>query len=294
MSIPQPVPVSWKDFGKAANDLLGRDYYFQGSSLEVKTKTPSNVAFKVAGSRDAKSDAIAADLEAKWTDKKHGLTVTQAWTTSNILRNLVEVEDQIAKGVKFDLSTSLSPEKGTKTAVLNAALKQPGFHTRASLDVFRGPTFTADAVVGRDNLFLGAEAAYNVTEGNVSRYATAIGYLSHDYSITVHALNNLNTYHASYHQRISDSTEAGAKAVYDTKATHGGVALEVGAKTVLDQSSYLKAKINNTGVLALAYSQALRPGVRATFGLAVDTQKLNDVSPSGPAHKVGVHFVFDS
>jgi voltage-dependent anion channel protein 2 len=56
--------------------------------------------------------------------------------------------------------------------------------------------------------------------------------------------------------------------------------------SVLDQSSYLKAKINNTGVLALAYSQALRPGVRATFGLAVDTQKLNDVSPSGPAHKV--------
>jgi hypothetical protein len=48
----------------------------------------------------------------------------------------------------------------------------------------------------------------------------------------------------------------------------------------------VKAKINNAGILALAYTQALRPGVKASFGLALDTQKLNEVSPTGPAHKV--------
>jgi voltage-dependent anion channel protein 2 len=42
------------------------------------------------------------------------------------------------------------------------------------------------------------------------------------------------------------------------------------------------------------YTQALRPGVKATFGLALDTQKLNEISPSGPAHKVGASFVFES
>ena len=36
----------------------------------------------------------------------------------------------------------------------------------------------------------------------------------------------------------------------------------------------------------VGYTQALRPGVKASFGLAVDTQKLNDVAPTGPAHKV--------
>ena len=29
-----------------------------------------------------------------------------------------------------------------------------------------------------------------------------------------------------------------------------------------------------------------RPGVKASFGLALDTQKLNDTSPTGAAHKV--------
>ena len=43
----------------------------------------------------------------------------------------------------------------------------------------------------------------------------------------------------------------------------------------------------------VGYTQALRPGVKASFGLALDTQRLNEVTPSGPAHKIGAHFVFE-
>ncbi|CAA7265468.1 unnamed protein product [Cyclocybe aegerita] len=294
MSLPQPVPPSWKDLGKSSNDLLGKDYHFQGASLEVKTQTPSAVAFKVQGTRDSKSELIAGDIEGKWTDKVHGLTLTQTWTTANILKNQIEVENLLAKGLKLDLATSLSPEKGAKTAVVNTVYKQSGLHTRAALDVFKGPTFTADAVLGRDGFLVGAEAAYNVTGGNITRYAAAVGYNAPEYAVTLHALNNLNTFSASYYHRVSRDVEAGAKAVYDSKSTHGGVALEVGTKTYLDASAFVKAKINNSGVIALGYTQALRPGVKASFGLALDTQKLNDANPVGPSHKVGVQFVFDS
>ena len=54
----------------------------------------------------------------------------------------------------------------------------------------------------------------------------------------------------------------------------------------LDSASFIKGKFNTTGVLSLGYTQALRPGVKATFGLALDTQKLT--SQSGAAHKVSV------
>jgi len=294
MSLPQPVPPSWKDFGKSSNDLLQKEYPFNGASLEVKTNTASNVAFKVAGTKDSKSDVINGDIEGKWSDKAHGLTVTQAWTTSNVLRNTVELENQIAKGLKLDLATSLAPEKGAKTAVLGSVYKQSGFHTRATLDLFKGPTFTADTVLGRDGFLIGAEAAYNVTEGKVTRYATAVGFNAPQYSVALHGLNNLKVFTASYYQRINADVEAGAKAVYDPKSTHGGVALEVGTKVYLDRSAFIKAKINNAGVIALGYTQGLRPGVKAQFGLAIDTQKLNDPTPVGPSHKVGVNFVFDS
>jgi voltage-dependent anion channel protein 2 len=293
MSFPQPVPPSWKDLGKSSNDLLGKDYHFHATSLEVKTKTPSGVSFKVAGLRDSKSNAINGDIEAKYADFKNGLAVTQTWTTSNILRTQVELDNQIAKGLKLDLNTALM-EKGQKSAVLNTAYKQSGLHTRGVLDLFKGPTFTADAVLGRDGFLVGAEAAYNVSTGNISRYAAAVGYNAPEYAVTIHGLNNLNTFTASYYHRVSADVEAGAKAVYDSKATHGGVALEVGTKAYLDSAAFVKAKINNSGVLALAYTQVIRPGVKASFGLALDTQRLSEASPSGPVHKVGANFVFES
>ncbi|RDB19064.1 putative mitochondrial outer membrane protein porin [Hypsizygus marmoreus] len=294
MSLPQPVPPSWKDLGKSSNDLLSKDFPFQGFALEVKTKTPSGVAFKVAGNRDAKSDTINGDIEAKWSDRKHGVTITNTWTTSNILRSQVELENQIAQGLKLDVTSSLHPDKSTKTALINAIYKQSGFHTRGALDIFKGPTFTADTVIGRDGFLVGAEAAYNVTEGNVTRYAAAVGYNAPEYAITLHGLNNLKTFTASYYHRVSSDVEAGAKAVYDSKSTHGGVGIEVGAKAYLDQAAFVKAKINNAGVVALGYTQTLRPGVKASFGLALDTTKLNEVAPVGPSHKIGLNLVFDS
>ncbi|KAI0049464.1 hypothetical protein FA95DRAFT_1556947 [Auriscalpium vulgare] len=251
MSLPQPVPPSWKDLGKSSNDLLGKDYHFHGTALEVKTATPSHVTFKVAGLRDSKSAAINGDIEAKYADKAHGLTLTQAWTTSNALRTQLELENQIAKGLKLDLATSLLPDKGTKAAQLNVTYKQPGLHSRAALDVFKGPNFTADAVLGRDGFLLGAEASYNVTEGKITRYAAAVGFSAPEYAVTLHGLGNLSTFAASYYHRVSPDVEAGAKAIYDTKATTSGVNLEVGTKAYLDQAAFVKAKINNAGVLAL-------------------------------------------
>src|SRR6266571_1476454 len=38
------------------------------------------------------------------------------------------------------------------------------------------------------------------------------------------------------------------------------------------------------------YTQTLRPGVKASFGLALDTQKLNDPNPAGAAHTVSHSF----
>ncbi|KAF7314515.1 hypothetical protein MKEN_00924600 [Mycena kentingensis (nom. inval.)] len=294
MSLPQPVPPSWKDLGKSSTDLLQKDYPFTGSSLEIKTKTPSNVTFRVAGNRPSNSSAILADLEAKLADKKHGLTFTSTWTTANVLKTQIEVENQIANGLKLDVASSLAPSKGNaKTLVLSSAYKQSGIHSRAVLDVLKGPTFTADTVFGRDGFLVGAEAAYNVTEGRISRYALAAGVSAPEYAVTLHALNDLKTFSASYYHRVSPDVEAGAKAIYDPK-TNGGVAIEVGTKTYLDSAAFVKAKINNAGVLALGYTQSLRPGLKASFGVAVDTQKLNEVDPAGSVHKVGMSFVFES
>jgi voltage-dependent anion channel protein 2 len=99
-----------------------------------------------------------------------------------------------------------------------------------SSGVIQGPTFTADTVLGRDGFLVGAEAAYNVTDGRVTRYALAAGFNAPEYAVTVHALNDLKSFSASYYHRVSADVEAGAKAVYDPKHNNG-VSIEVGTKT---------------------------------------------------------------
>lgn len=137
VSFPFDTPRRAQDLGKSSNDLLSRDFPFHGVTLEVKTNTPSNVAFKVGGTRDGKSAAITGDLEGKYVDRKHGLVFTQAWTTSNILRTQVELENQIAKGLKLDLNAALTPDSGSKSALFTTTYKQPGLHSRAFLDLFK-------------------------------------------------------------------------------------------------------------------------------------------------------------
>lgn len=296
MASKQPVPPSWKDFGKAAGDLLNKDYHIHGSSLEVKTKTPNGVTFKVAGLRDSKSGNINGDLEAKFDDRKNGFALTQAWSTANVLRNHVELENHIAKGLKLELISSLLPDKQAKNALFSSTYKQPGLHTRQHLDLFKGPTFTADAVVGRDGFLAGAEASYDVKGAKVSRYNVAAGYNAPDYAVTLHGLGNLSTYSASYYHRVNADIEAGARATYDSKSSNDSskVNLEVGTKTYLDNAAFIKAKINNVGILCLGYTQALRPGVKASLGLALDTAKLASTENSAVAHKVGASLVFES
>ena len=69
-----------------------------------------------------------------------------------------------------------------------------------------------------------------MTDAKITKYAAAIGYSAPEYAVTLHGLGNLSTFAASYYHRVSPDVEAGAKAIYDTKATTQNVHLEVGAK----------------------------------------------------------------
>jgi voltage-dependent anion channel protein 2 len=289
----QPVPPSWKDLGKSAKDLLEKEYEIGGSKLEIRTTTPNKVTFKVEGKRDHSSDAIAGDLEAKWSDRKNGVALTQAWSTANVLKNTVELENHIAKGLKLELITTLVPDKGAKNALLTSTYKQPGLHTRQHLDLFKGPAVTADVVLGRDGFLVGTEATYDVKQGTLSKYNLAAAFHAPEYAVTVHALSNLSAYQASYYHRVNADIETSARATYSTKGPASQVNLEVGTKTYLDDAAFVKAKINNSGILCLGYTQALRPGVKASLGLALDTVKLSD-STGANAHKVGASMTFEA
>ncbi|KAL8654349.1 MAG: hypothetical protein Q9226_003476 [Calogaya cf. arnoldii] len=284
MSFPPPA---FSDIAKASNDLITRDFYHTArANVEVKTKAPNGVSFNVKG-KSSQEGSTTGSIEGKYVNAPSGLTLTQAWTTTNILNTKIELDNQIAKGMKAEVAADFAPPSKDIGAKLNLSFKQPSFHIRAFLDLMKGPTANIDAVVGREGFLVGAEAGYDVQKAAITRYAAAVGYTVPQYSTAITASNNLSVFSAAYYHKVNSEVEAGAKATWDSKGSNN-VGLEVAGKYRLDPTSFAKAKVNERGILSLAYNVLLRSGVTVGAGISLDTQKLNE-----SAHKMGAHFEFN-
>jgi len=283
MSIP-----AFADIAKSSNDLLTKDFYHvSAQALEVKTTTQNNVAFKVAG-KSTHESATSGTLEAKYTDKPTGLTLTQSWNTVNALDTKIELNDTIAKGLKAEILGSFFPATQAKGAKINLHFKQPNFHGRAFFDLLKGPTANVDVVVGQDGFLAGASAGYDVQKAALTSYSAAVGYSAPTYTASITAANNLSVFSAGYYHKVNSQVEAGAKATWDSK-TGGPVGLEVASKYRFDSLSFAKAKINDRGVAAVSYNVLFRPGVTFGIGGSFDTQKLDQAT-----HKIGTSLIFEA
>ena len=174
------------------------------------------------------------------TFRRAGVAVTQTWTTANSLDTKVELEDPFTKGLKAELLANFVPHSRAYGAKTNLHYRLPQFFGRAFFDLTKGPTATVDGVFGKDGFLVGAEAGYDVQKAAITKYSTALGYTGTQYSATLTAANNISLFSAAYYHKVNSQTEAGAKAVWDSKAGNN-VALEVAAKHRLDPSSFVKA-----------------------------------------------------
>ena len=171
-----------------------------------------------------------------------GLTVTQGWSTANVLDTKIELNEKIAKGLKAEILGQFLPSSQNVVAKLNLHFKQPNFHGRAFVDATNGPTANIDAVIGHEGFVVGVEAGYDVSKAAITRYAAAVGYSMPLYSTAVTASNNLSIFSFSYYHKVNSEVEAGAKASWDSKAGNT-VGLEVAGKWRLDPTSFAKVKI---------------------------------------------------
>jgi voltage-dependent anion channel protein 2 len=149
--------------------------------------------------------SISGELEGKYTDG--GIVLTQGWTTVNALNTKIELDNQIARGVKLELGTTFLPSLASKNAKVGIHYRQQALHARAFLDLFKGPTFTADAVVAHEGFLLGGDIGYDVMDGKITKYAASVGYAQSEYSATIAAHNDFKTFSASYHHRVSPLLE---------------------------------------------------------------------------------------
>ncbi|KAL7622881.1 Mitochondrial porin [Parahypoxylon ruwenzoriense] len=103
MSIP-----AFADISKSANDLLNKDFYhLSAGTIEVKSNTPNNVAFKVTG-KSSHEKATSGAIEGKYTDKSLGKS-TRAIKTTNTNARKRRTASSPSHLLSFSLARILVP-----------------------------------------------------------------------------------------------------------------------------------------------------------------------------------------
>lgn len=280
------MPVNYSDLHKSTNDLLSKDFYHQApASIEVKTTAPNGVTFTVKGK--STKDAIAASVDAKYVDKSSGLTLTQGWNNVNLLSTKIELSELLTPGLKSELVTSLVPN-GARNAKLNFFYQQQAVNARLFFDLLKGPSALADIVASHDGFTAGAELGYDISSAKVNKYSVGVGYGTFNYALAATATSNLSVFHAAYYHKVSPFVEVGAKTTWDSIKSNA-VNVEFATKYILDSTSFVKAKIADSGLTAVSYSQQLRKGVTLGLGASFDALKLAE-----PVHKLGVSLTFSA
>ena len=223
--------------------------------------------------------------------RRPGVTITQSWTTASLLDSKVELTDVVAPGAKIDLQNLWNPSKAASAAQkLTFAFKNPNVHSRAFINYAQASgniDAIVDVVAGHEGFLVGGEAGYDLQKAAITKYSLGLGYATPSYTANIHATQNLTVIAASYYQKVNGTVEVGAKAGYDVQASKAS-GLELASKYKLDPLSFAKAKINDRGIAALAYSTKLNAGTTLGLGLSLDTNKLNEAG-----HKIGTSLTFE-
>jgi len=283
------APPAFTDIAKPANDLINKDFYHASAAiLEVKLKTPDGLQVTTKGVSPHEKDP-SGSIEAKKIIQK-GITATGTWANNNILTTKVELDDILAAGVKAEFVSLLAPKTGLRSQKGNLHFKQGAFHARAFgeyIPATGNVHATVDGVMAHEGFLVGGEAGFDVQKAALTRYAAAFGYQAPLYSMAITASNNLNVFAATYYQRVNAAVEAGAKVTYD-RAENRTVAIEVASKYRIDPTAFAKFKINDRGIVSVAYNAKINSGFTFGIGASFDAQK-----PQEPGHKVGTSFTFE-
>lgn len=269
------------DMGKAARDVFGKGFHFGVMKLEVKTKTSSGVEFTTGANSNTENGKVAANLETKYKCPQYGLTFTEKWNTDNNLNTVVDVQDQIVKGLKLSLDSTFSPQTGANAGKVKAELKQDAFAANCDMNLdMAGPLVNASLALGHNGWLAGYQMAFDSAKSKLTKNNFALGYTAKDFQVHLN-VNDGQVFGGSIYQKINPELETGVNVGWTSasNATNFGV----GCKYILDKEASVRAKVNNFSQIGLGYQQKLRPGVNLTLSTLIDGKNFNQ-----GGHKVGL------
>jgi len=265
----------YADLNKAVTDLFADDFGFGAQKIVLKSKSASGTNFKVEGSKNAKGD-VRAFIETKFN--AGSIAVKEKWSTDNTVTTEFSVDNKFLDGAKV-----------TAEAVFNPVTCLDGLKLKLKSDVIRdnlstNVTVTSDAVITAAAVFkfggkflLGLTTDYSSNKGNLANSNVAFSAVEKDLIINA-AVSSSSNVEASVFQKVNDNLTAGFKFSWSQTATD----LHIAAKYKLDNSSFVKAKLNKSLNFGLGFTQTLSKSIQLTLAA-----NINGGDNKSGAHSLG-------
>jgi len=275
------APPKFADLGKAVKNLFTDDYNVGETKLTIKSQAANGVNFKVEGSRQ-EAGTVAGSLETKYTHSS-GVSIKEKWNTKNNVATELTLENNPFARTKFIVESNFNPNAGFSGVQLTAEHGEDKMYLTSALTK---SAVTVTDVFAYQNYLLGGSAKYDFGKRAVTDNKVTVSYVEKDVTMSS-SITDMNIVEGSVYLNPPKGFETAVR--FSWTRGSNDTTFEIGAKKQLDSSSFVKAKVDKSLNLGLAYSQKIGTGVTATLSAMINGKQL-----VADGHSLGLALSFDN
>lgn len=253
----------------------------------MKTKSENGLEFTSSGSANTETTKVNGSLETKYRWTEYGLTFTEKWNTDNTLGTEITVEDQLARGLKLTFDSSFSPNTGKKNAKIKTGYKREHINLGCDVDFdIAGPSIRGALVLGYEGWLAGYQMNFETAKSRVTQSNFAVGYKTDEFQLHTN-VNDGTEFGGSIYQKVNKKLETAVNLAWT--AGNSNTRFGIAAKYQIDPDACFSAKVNNSSLIGLGYTQTLKPGIKLTLSALLDGKNVN-----AGGHKLGLGLEFQA
>uniref|UniRef100_A0A4W4HDN7 Non-selective voltage-gated ion channel VDAC1 n=1 Tax=Electrophorus electricus TaxID=8005 RepID=A0A4W4HDN7_ELEEL len=277
------IPSAYVDLGKSAKDIFTKGYGFGLIKLDLKTKSENGLEFRSTGSANTETSKVSGTLETKYKWAEHGLTFTEKWNTDNTLGTEITLEDQTV----LDNTCFLISPHSKKSGKIKTCYKREHINLGCDVDYdINGTAVHGAVVVGYEGWLAGYQTTFEAGKNRVTQSNFAVGYKTDEFQLHTN-VNDGTEFGGSIYQKVNNKLETAVNLAWT--AGNSNTRFGIAAKYQIDADASFSAKVNNSSLVGLGYTQTLKPGIKMTLSALLDGKNIN-----AGGHKLGLGLEFEA
>ncbi|WCJ31406.1 Mitochondrial outer membrane protein porin 2 [Euphorbia peplus] len=259
-------PALFSEIGKKAKDLLTKDYC---SDQKFSFYTYSDAGVGLTSTATKNGGLSTGEVAALYKYRNASFDV-KVDTQSNISATVTF--NEILPSTKAIASFKLPNYESGK-------LEFQHFHVHstitASLALNKAPAVDVSATIGTPSIAFGAEAGYDTTTGDFSKYTAGISVSKPDSYASILFGDKGDSIKVSYVHHLDQTKKSAAVAEISRKFSTNENTFTVGGAYAVDYLTVVKAKLNNHGKLGALLQHEVIPKSMLTVSGEFDTKALD-------------------